>query len=104
MNIYVNSALMTFLMVAASLALISLALQGLKAMVLAMEMRATAAEEREDGMDPELVVVLAAAAHSALGHRVRIHRIHVHHGTEDELWSRAGRVDIMHSHRVEPRQ
>jgi len=105
MNIYVNSALMTFLMVAASLALISLVLYGLRGLALALEGRqASAGETAENGPAEELAVVLAAAAHSALGRRVRIRRIHVHHGTEDELWSQAGRVDIMHSHRVEPKR
>jgi hypothetical protein len=105
MNIYLNSALMTFLMVAISLALISLVLQGLKALALAVEKRAADAGEQDDqGVDTELAVVLAAAAHAVLGPGTRIRRIHLHHGTEDELWSRAGRVDIMHSHRVEPKR
>lgn len=105
MNIYLNSALMTFLMVSASLALISLVLYGLRALALAVEgRRVSAGETAGDGPDEELAVVLAAAANAVLGPRARIRRIHLHHDTEDELWSRAGRVDIMHSHRVEPRR
>jgi len=103
MTIYLDSALMTFLMVAVSLSLISLLLQGLKALALAMEKR-TAAGRDDGNVDQVLVAVLAAAAHTALKRRVRVRRIHVHHDTEDEIWSRAGRVDIMHSHRVEPKR
>lgn len=103
MIIFLHSALVTFLMVAASLALVSLVLQGLKATALALERRAAGGGD-DRVLDEELVVVLSAAAHHALGRSVRIRRIHVHHGTEDENWSRAGRVDIMHSHRVEPKR
>jgi hypothetical protein len=103
MTILLDSALMTFLMVAVSLSLISLLLQGLKALALAMEKRAAAGRD-QGNVDQVLVAVLAAAAHTALQRHVRIRRIHVHHGTEDENWSRAGRVDIMHSHRVEPKR
>ncbi len=105
MNIFLNSALMTFLMVSTSLALISLVLYGLRALALAVEgRRVPAGKTAGDGPDEELAVVLAAAAHTVLGPRARVRRIHLHHDTEDELWSRAGRVDIMHSHRVEPKR
>lgn len=105
MNIFLHSALMTFLTVAVSLTLISLALYGLRALALAVEGRRASAGETSGGnLDEEIAVVLAAAAHAVLGPRTRIRRIHVHRDNEDELWSRAGRVDIMHSHRVEPRR
>lgn len=52
--------------------------------------------------DGHLAAVLAAAAAEALGRRVRVHRIHVHRGGEVDRWSRAGRMDIMVSHRVGP--
>ena len=54
--------------------------------------------------DEELIAVLAAAAHTALGKPVRVHRVHVHRQRATELWSRAGRMDIMVSHRVEPKR
>jgi Na+-transporting methylmalonyl-CoA/oxaloacetate decarboxylase gamma subunit len=55
-------------------------------------------------LDDELVAVLAAAAREALGAPVRLYRVHVHRGGEIERWSRAGRMDIMVSHRVEPKR
>jgi hypothetical protein len=54
--------------------------------------------------DPELIAVLAAAATVALGRRVQVHRAHIHRERATELWSRAGRMDIMVSHRMEPRR
>ena len=55
-------------------------------------------------LDPELLAVLAAAAHTAIGRPVSIHRVHVHPLPALEAWSRAGRMDIMVSHRVEPKR
>jgi len=52
----------------------------------------------------ELVAVLAAAASEALGRPLRVHRVHVHREPATEAWSRAGRMDIMVSHRVEPKR
>lgn len=63
-----------------------------------------AAPAAEGGLDPELLAVLAAAAHVALGGPVRIHRVHVHRERGDEAWSRVGRMDIMASHRVVPKR
>ncbi len=56
------------------------------------------------GVDPELLAVLAAAATAALGRPVSIHRVHVRPLPSQEAWSRAGRMDIMVSHRVEPKR
>jgi hypothetical protein len=56
------------------------------------------------GSDPELLAVIAAAAREALQAPVRVHRVHVHRGPLVEHWSRAGRMDIMISHRVEPKR
>ena len=50
-------------------------------------------------LDARLLVVLAAAVAEALGPRARIHHVHVHRGEADR-WSRAGRMDVMVSHRV----
>jgi hypothetical protein len=57
-----------------------------------------------EGLTPERLAVLAAAASEALGTAVRLHRVHVHRGPVVEHWSRAGRMDVMISHRVEPRR
>jgi hypothetical protein len=61
----------------------------------------TGQEKGSDALDPETVAVLAAAAAIALGRRVRLYRVHVHHDAAAEGWSRAGRAEIMHSHRLE---
>ncbi len=58
----------------------------------------------EDPIDEELVAVLTAAAREALGVPVRLYKVHVHSGGGVERWSRAGRMDIMVSHRVEPKR
>ena len=51
-------------------------------------------------VDPELLAVLAAAAYLAVGTPVRIHRVHVHAERSGLGWERAGRMDLMQSHRV----
>lgn len=62
-------------------------------------------DRRPDGaaaaMDPHILAVLTAAVAEVLGPHVRIHRVHVHRGEADR-WSRAGRMDVMISHRVGP--
>jgi hypothetical protein len=58
----------------------------------------------EAAHDPELLAVIVAAAREALQAPVRVHRVHVHRGPLVESWSRAGRMDIMISHRVEPKR
>jgi hypothetical protein len=65
---------------------------------------APAAAAGADAVPPALLAVLTAAASEALGTAVRLHRVHVHRGPVVERWSRAGRMDIMISHRVEPRR
>jgi hypothetical protein len=52
-------------------------------------------------VDSRVTAVLAAAVAEVLGPRVRVHRVHVHRGEADR-WSRAGRMDVMVSHRVGP--
>jgi hypothetical protein len=56
------------------------------------------------GLDEELVAVLTAAAREVLGAPVRLYQVHVHRGGGVERWSRAGRMDVMVSHRVEPKR
>ena len=58
----------------------------------------------ENGITPELVVVLAAAAHAALGKAVVVRRIHVLRPAGQENWSRVGRIDILRSHRMDPKR
>lgn len=54
--------------------------------------------------DSVLIAVLTAAAAEALGRPVQVHRVHVHRAPESDRWSRAGRLDVMISHRVGPRR
>ncbi len=63
-----------------------------------------AVEEPVSGVNPEVLAVLAAAASEALRAPVRVHQVHVHRGPVIERWSRAGRMDVMVSHRVEPKR
>lgn len=58
----------------------------------------------EDGVTPELVAVLAAAATAALGKPVVVRRIHVLRPAGQENWSRVGRIDILRSHRLDPKR
>jgi hypothetical protein len=51
--------------------------------------------------DPRLIAVLSAAVAEVLGPHVHIHRVRVHRDEADR-WSRAGRMDVMVSHRVGP--
>lgn len=59
---------------------------------------------RADGVTPELVAVLAAAAHAALGKPVVVRRLRVLRPAGQETWSRVGRIDILRSHRVDPKR
>lgn len=53
----------------------------------------------------ELAVVLAAAAREALGGPVRVHRVHIHRDDPSgAVWSRAGRIDVVSSHRMVPKR
>jgi len=46
----------------------------------------------------EIILLLTAAAYSALKRRVKIHKVHVHREPFIERWSYAGRMDIHLSH------
>jgi hypothetical protein len=58
----------------------------------------------DEGLDPEVLAVLSAAAHVALGGPVKIHRVHVHRERGGEAWAAVGRMDVMVSHRVVPKR
>lgn len=68
------------------------------------EDRARPRDTEAPGIDAETMAVLTAAVHTALGSTARIHRVHIQQDRGQEGWSRAGRVDIMLSHRVGPRR
>jgi hypothetical protein len=58
----------------------------------------------EETASEELIAVLAAAAREALQAPVRVFQVHVPREPAAERRSRAGRVDIMTSHQVEPKR
>lgn len=96
-------ALVCFSIVILVMGLLTLVLFGLRSLATTLGRRSGArGDEAGPEPAPELVAVLAAAAHAALGRPVRVHRVHVGKATGQEQWSRAGRLDIMVSHRVAP--
>ena len=54
----------------------------------------------EDELSPEEAVVISAAAATVLQKKVEIRRIRLVQDESQELWSRTGRLDIMHSHNL----
>ena len=106
-------ALLAFGVVFLGMTLIALLLFGLRALGRARPERGAAAGGAAGGadaaalageLDPELIAVLAAAAEEALGARARIHRVHIHGEAAAQSWSRAGRLDVLASHRVAPKR
>ncbi len=91
-------ALTAFSLVFAALGLLAALLFTLRALAVRSLRRKSMAAD--DALDPELLAVLAAGAYTALGAPVRIHRVHVHGESGGQAWERAGRMDIMVSHRV----
>lgn len=55
-------------------------------------------ESSELEQNEEVILLLTAAAYSALKKRVKIHKVHVHKEPFIERWSYAGRMDIHLSH------
>ena len=93
-------ALTAFALVFVSLGLLALLLFTLRALAVRAARRKAAAETPADAVNEELLAVLAASAHTVLGAPVRIHHVHVHGEPAGQAWERAGRMDIMVSHRV----
>ena len=80
------------------------ALQAVSRRQAAAAASAAAAALPDGGITPELVAVLAAAATAALGKPVVVRRINVLRPTGQENWSRVGRIDILRSHRLDPKR
>ena len=93
-------ALTAFALVFAALGLLAALLFTLRALAVRSARKAPGPDTAADTLDPELAAVLAAGAYAALGAPVRIHRVHVHGEPAGQAWERAGRMDIMVSHRV----
>lgn len=96
-----------------SLQVLAAVLMVMMVLVALVQVLAKFGERREQGGErdtvdgepsAELIAVLTAAASEALGTSVCLHRVHVHRDTAHPRWARAGRMDIMISHRVEPRR
>ncbi len=94
-------ALTAFALVFAALGLLAVLLFTLRGLAARAARRAAAPAAAE--IAPEVLAVLAAAAYAAIGAPVRIHRVHVHGEQAGLAWERAGRMDIMVSHRVGPK-
>ncbi|MBK6900995.1 MAG: hypothetical protein IPH09_17630 [bacterium] len=94
-------ALVAFSLVFASLGCLAVLLFVLRALSVRSQKGATAAAP--DGLDPDTLAVIAAAAYATLGAPIRIHRVHAHADEADESWGQAGRMDIMVSHQVGPK-
>ncbi len=56
--------------------------------------------EDSNGLSPEEVAVIAAAAAEALSADVEIHHIKLLHNENQDNWSRMGWMDIMRSHNL----
>ncbi len=95
----ITLALSAFVVVVAGMVVLMAVCEGLRR--LAMPRRGAHAEPACPAIDPRILAVLTAAIAEAIGPRAVIHRVHVHRGAPDR-WSRAGRMDIMVSHRVGP--
>jgi len=93
-----------------SLGVVMMVMLALMSVLLAMRawsQRSVASRIPEQALDKarpegELIAVLAAAAQATLGAPVRIHHVHLHRESHHRTWARAGRMDIMVSHRVGP--
>lgn len=101
-----NASILLSLNVLAAVLLVMMALVAMIQLLAKFgEKRGRAQHDAIDGeTNPELIAVLTAAASEALGTSVCLHRIHVHRDAAHPRWARAGRMDIMYSHRVGPRR
>jgi Na+-transporting methylmalonyl-CoA/oxaloacetate decarboxylase gamma subunit len=95
-------AALSFGVVMLVMALLASMLQGVSVILLRAARRAEPPVDPATEVDEETLAALSAAAHAALGAPVRIHHVHLRRASEQERWSRAGRMDIMLSHRVSP--
>jgi hypothetical protein len=96
------TAAMCFLIVLVAMALLAGVSEALRR--LARSGRGAAADSgvAGEGLPPHLVAVITAAAAEAIGAPVVVHRVRVPPGAD--RWSRAGRMDIMDSHRLGSRR
>ncbi|MDY0062586.1 MAG: hypothetical protein RBU45_22420 [Myxococcota bacterium] len=91
-----------------SMILLFLVLSGLRRLGQPSPRRAAPPAETDTGdeapgeLDGATLAALSAAAFVALGHPVRIHRVHLHRERAHERWGRAGRMDILLSHQRGP--
>jgi hypothetical protein len=92
---------LAFSLVFIALGLLALLIFALRALGERSARRGSVAAEPD--LDPDLLAVLAAAAYAAVGAPLRIHRVHVHPERSGLGWERAGRMDIMLSHRMSPK-
>jgi NAD/NADP transhydrogenase alpha subunit len=99
-----STALAAFTIVISGMLLLTAACVAIRYLIPGQTPAVTGAAAPALAGDAELVAVITAAAAVALGAPVVVRRIHVRAPAETERWSRAGRMDIMVSHRVGPRR
>lgn len=99
-----QTALLAFAIVMSGMLLLTGVCFALRSVAAPRSTEVAAAEPSPPAVDHPLIAVLTAAASEALRRPVRVHRVHVHGTAERERWSRAGRMDVMVSHRVGPRR
>ncbi len=97
----VTLALSAFAVVISGMIVLMAVCEGLRRLAMPRRGADPDAGAANPAIDPRILAVIAAAVAEALGPRAVIHRVHVHRGVPDR-WSRAGRMDIMVSHRVGP--
>jgi hypothetical protein len=96
-------AIVAFTVVMLGMVFLTTVLFGIR--MLATRSKASSVATAEpNALDDEQLAVIVAAAREAIHVPIRVHRVHVHRGGQVEHWSRAGRMDIMISHRVEPKR
>ena len=99
MDIY-RVAGLGFALVMLGMAALSLLIGVLRAVSRRDEALPTEASE----LDPVLIAVLTAAASEALNKPVRLYAVQLSLPEAAENWSRAGRMDVMISHRLEQKR
>jgi hypothetical protein len=93
---------LAFATVMTAMLLLTALCEGMRRLGAMAARRAAPAEQGDaDAVDPRILAVIAAAVTEAIGRPIRIHRVRADRGAA-ERWSRAGRLDIMISHRVGP--
>lgn len=88
-------------------ALVMVGIGALTMIMLVLRAFSRPSQQPQDGageLDPVLIAVLTAAASEALSRPVRLYAVQLSLPEAAENWSRAGRMDVMISHRLEQKR